>query len=132
MEPAAYTLIGALGGIFITQMANYFLEDKKSANQIKLKELELKKVRYHELLKERQEAYFKYLEEVDKFYAQENRDDMVPLVSHLYKSVLVASDATAAQIRVVFNILRDEEFEDGNFLKAKKELLDLMRKDLQE
>jgi len=131
LDSAFYTLIGALGGILITQVANYFLEDKKSKNLIQLKSLELQHTRHHDLLKERRKAYAKYLEEVDMSRVA-HPSNLTSCVASLYGALIVATDDTTKDIKAVFSILRQDEIGTDEFLNAKRGLLTSMQKDLQD
>lgn len=131
MEPAVYTLIGALGGVLITQVANYFLESKKSQNLQKLKSLELKHSRDHDLNKERRVAYSKYLEAVDKSFVTEPKN-LSLCVGSLYAAMIVASDETSKKIKLVFNHLKEDEVDVEEFMDAKRQLLKAMQSDLQD
>ncbi|WP_275725097.1 hypothetical protein [Vibrio furnissii] len=130
MDSTVYTLIGALGGVLITQVANYFLESKKSENQKDLKSLELQKSRDHDLYKERRVAYAKFLEAVDKSAASMPKD-LNLCIGQLYAAIIVASDDTAEKIKEVFNLLKQGELVTEDFLEAKKKLLKAMQSDLQ-
>ncbi|MFS1502698.1 hypothetical protein BCU13_004630 [Vibrio lentus] len=131
MDPAVYTLIGALGGVFITQVANYFLESKKSQNLQKLKSLELRHSRNHDLNKERRIAYSKYLEAVDKSFVTEPID-LSLCVGYLYAAMIVASDETSQKIKLVFNHLKEDDIDPEAFMDAKRQLLKSMQSDLQD
>lgn len=131
MDPAVYTLIGALGGVLITQVANYFLESKKSQNLQKLKSLELRHSRNHDLNKERRVAYSKYLEAVDKSCATEPRD-LSLCVGYLYAAMIVASDETSTKIKLVFKYLKEDDLDVEGFMDAKRQLLISMQSDLQD
>ncbi|MGO2497319.1 MAG: hypothetical protein ACTH6I_04805 [Vibrio litoralis] len=132
MDTAIYTLIGALGGVLITQLANYFLETKKSQSQRELKSMELAQAQKHELHRDRRLAYSKYLEEVDKA-ATSNPRDLSICVGDLYKALIVASDETTKEINKVFNFLRQGgDWETQDFLNAKGKLLKAMQRDLQD
>lgn len=130
VDSAIFTLIGALGGVLITQVANYFLESKKSQSQKDLKSLELQKSRDHDLYKERRIAYAKYLEAVDKVAATDDKD-LSLCVGQLYAAIIVASDPTTKAINTVFSHLKKDDLNASEFLKSKKELLEAMQSDLQ-
>jgi len=130
LDPAFYTLIGALGGIFITQVANYFLEDKKAKNSLNIKNAELGHQRHYDLLKERRIAYSNFLEAIDKSQVTEPHD-LTPCVGPLYAALIVASEDTVTKINAVFTMVVNCDFEAKDFLKAKKELLKSMQFELQ-
>lgn len=130
MDSAVFTLIGALGGVLITQAANYFLESKKAQSQKELKSLELQKSRDHDLYKERRIAYARYLEAVDKA-ATADEKDLSLCVGQLYSAIIVASASTTKEINAVFSYLKKDEMVPGEFLKSKVRLLKAMQSDLQ-
>ena len=130
MDPAFYTLSGALGGMLITQVANYFLEDKKAKNSLNIKQAELDNNRHHDLLKERRTAYSNYLEAIDKALTTEPKD-LSKTVGPLYSALIVASDDTTNKINTVFRIIKKKDFETDDFITAKKELLKSMQLELQ-
>jgi hypothetical protein len=130
LDSAFYTLIGALGGILITQVANYFLESKKSKNSINLKRLELESQRHHDLLKERRSAYSNYLEAIDKTLSQ-NPKDLSKTIGALYAALIVANKDTTEKINAVFSFIKKDDIEKDSFIKAKKELLNAMQIELQ-
>ena len=129
MEPAAYTLLGALGGILITQVANYFLEDKKSQNLVKLKKLDVAHHKDAEQNKERREIYAKYLVELDN-YAGKNHDDFMQIINVFYSALIVANEATSKEITNTLSIVKKKDFESENYIKAKKDLLTAMRDEI--
>ncbi|MCP1268223.1 hypothetical protein [Aeromonas hydrophila] len=130
MDSSVYALVGALGGVLITQVANYFLERKRMLGQRDLKSLELQKSRDHDLYKERRIAYAKYLEAVDLTAASFPKD-MSLCVGQLYAALVVASDGTSKEINKVFSYLKREELISADFLAAKARLLKSMQSDLQ-
>ena len=130
MDSALYTLLGALGGILITQVANYFLEDKKSKNLIKIKILDLAQQNHHQLLKERRIAYSKYLESVDLFWGKKT-DGMADIMGDYYSALIISSDKTALKIRAVLTILKAIDVDVESFLSAKRDLLESMQNDMQ-
>lgn len=129
MDPALYALIGALGGILITQVANYFLEDKKSKNLIDLKKLDVTHEKSNELHRERRSTYAKYLVELDVFSAHRERG-LDSVINEYYNALIVANDETSEHIKTVFSIIKKDDFETDDFLKAKKALLQAMRNEL--
>lgn len=131
LDSAVYTLIGALGGVIITQLANYFLESKKSENQKELKSLELQKSRAHDLYKERTIVYAKFLEAVDKS-ATSTTKELSLCVGQLYAALIVASEETSEKIIALFTLLKKDELVTEDFLEAKKQLFKAMQSDLQD
>jgi len=129
LEPAIYTLIGALGGILITQVANYFLESKKAKNQQVLKSIELDHQKHHDLLKERRIAYSNYLAAIDKTVATEI--NLAECVNHLYGALIVSTGETTKKIAEVFSMIKMKDYETDEFLSAKTKLLKAMQADLQ-
>ena len=136
MDTALYTLLGALGGILITQGANYFLEDKKSKNQMSLKAMELEHQKHHDLLKERRLSYSNYLKSIDDYCTQEERDISIVL-GYLYAALIVASEETSEKINSTFSQIKEiplidsKDFDHKKYLSTKNELLALMRNELQ-
>jgi hypothetical protein len=130
LDPAFYTLLGALGGISITQVANYCLENKKSKNLISLKKVELAHQKHHELLKERRIAYSNYLEAVDKAALSQPKD-LSLCVGQLYSALILASDSTSEKISTVLTIMKEGEIDTIKFIKAKKELYQAMQHEIQ-
>ena len=130
MEPATYTLLGALGGILITQVANYLLESKKSKNQKELKSLELEHSRHHDLMKERRVAYSNYLKSIDQYIASQPNDIRI-CVDTLYSALIVAGEDTTKKINEVFSIIKKDDIVADKLLLAKGNLLKTMQNELQ-
>ena len=130
MEPAVYTLIGALGGVMITQVANYFLEDKKSKSQRVLKSLELEHVKQSDLMKERRIAYSSFLHAADKSFGG-TLDELRECTSSLYGAIIVSSSETTQELSNVFSIVKKSNKGGSGYLEAKQKLLAAMQKDLQ-
>lgn len=135
MEPALYALIGALGGIAITNISNYFLEDRKSKNQINLKKLELESLRNSDLINNKRTVYSKYLEATDRFYSRDI-EKFETLISHFYEVMILAEHETRPLVVALFNITKqramDKEFDISKFKKVKKELLEAMHNEFQD
>lgn len=131
MDPAFYTLMGALGGILITQIANYFLEDKKSKNLIALKSIEIKHQGHSELLKERRIAYAQYLNSLDQHYGKKT-EGLADIVGDYYSAIIVSRDVTTELIREVFELFKDKDFDVDTYLASKRKLIDSMKADLQD
>lgn len=129
MDAVGYTLIGTLGGILITQIANYFLEDKKAQNLIKLKELDVKHQNNSELQRERRDIYANYLAELDGF-AGRNNADIMKIIPLFYKALIVANESTRNEINNTFTILKKKERDTDEYLKAKRDLLKAMRDEI--
>ena len=128
MDAPLYTLIGALGGVLVTQVANYFLESKKGKNAKEAKKLELDEIRKHDLFKERRLAYTKYLEEFDRYI---NMTDKHPesVISSYYSALILASKETSVILIASLNFVLDNEFEQ--IMDCKKELFNAMQRDLE-
>jgi len=118
----------------ITQVANYFLEDRKSQNQLELRQQELNHKKHHEVFSERRRAYASYLKELD-VYNSNTPSQISDLVIALYSATLVSSDHTKIQINTVFEILRQKsmggKMDNDEFRNEKGTLIECMRRDLQ-
>ena len=129
----------ALGGVLITLIANYLLENKKSKNQISLKSLELESTKKHDLLKLRRESYAKYLKKIDDFvlsrYVDEGEEaqklDLALVMDDYYSSLILAGEETSFHINGVLEMSRKNPFDDGMFLNSKIKLLEAMKNELQ-
>ncbi|WP_414830469.1 hypothetical protein [Alteromonas sp. H39] len=130
MDTAIYTLIGALGSVVITQIANYFLESKRSNNQIKLKSLDILGNQQLELKKERRVHYAKFLEAADKAMLASPHDPSL-CVGEMYSALIISSEETSVEISRVFSHLKKDSIEHQSYLNAKAPLLKAMRADLQ-
>ncbi|MEH6346514.1 MAG: hypothetical protein V7785_15590 [Bermanella sp.] len=139
MTTALYTLFGTLGGVLITLIANYLLENKKSMNQIALKSLELESTTKHDLQKLRRESYAKYLKKIDDFvlsrYVDEDEEpkklDLVLVMDDYYSSLILAGEETSYHINGVLEMSRQNPFDDGMFQNSKTKLLEAMKNELQ-
>ncbi|MEQ3622824.1 MULTISPECIES: hypothetical protein [Marinobacter] len=130
MDSAMYTLIGALGGVFLTQLANYFLEDKRSKNQRSLKRMELDSAQGHDLLTERRIAYSRYLSDLD-FYVGGKNPELSDLMPSFYSALILSeSDASEAIIQTL-RVARDSERSAEDLMEVKKKVLEEMKNDLQ-
>ena len=133
MEPAMYTLIGALGGVIITQYSNYILESKRASSNKDIKELELKFKAKDEIHKEKRIAYVKFLEAVDCF-ERGNLDRVHQLVSSFYNASILADPETISILRQLFNITKDRTFDESfdieYFLNIKGKLFWQMHEEL--
>lgn len=129
----------ALGGVLITLIANYLLENKKSKNQISLKSLELESTKKHDLLKLRRESYAKYLKKIDDFvssrYVDEGEEaqklDLALVMDDYYSSLILAGEETSYHINGVLVMSRKNPFDDGMFQNSKIKLLEAMKNELQ-
>lgn len=133
MEPALYTLIGAFGGIAITQLANYFLEDKKTKNQISLKKIEFHHLEHKEFRNEKKAAYSRYLEATDCFVPGD-LDRLNSLVAAFYGAAIVAEPDTVEMIREVFELTKSKwnavDFDNAFFMNTKGKLFRTMQNEL--
>ncbi len=130
MGSAMYTLIGALGGVLLTQLANYFLEDKRSKNQRSLKRMELDSAQGHDLLTERRIAYSRYLSDLD-FYVGGKNPELSDLMPSFYSALILSeSDASEAIIQTL-RVARDSERSAEDLMEVKKKVLEEMKNDLQ-
>ncbi|MGI2001441.1 hypothetical protein [Shewanella frigidimarina] len=133
------TALYALGGVLITLIANYLLENKKSKNQIALKSLELESTKKHDLLKLRRESYAKYLKKIDDFvlsrYVDEGEEaqklDLALVMDDYYSSLILAGEETSYHINGVLEMSRKNPFDDGMFQNSKTKLLEAMKNELQ-
>ena len=128
MDASMYTLIGALGGVVVTQVANFFLEKQKGKNTKEAKKLELEVVRKHDLFKERRLAYAKYLEEFDRYInTPEKNAEFV--ISSYYAALILASKETSVILIASLNFVLDGELEE--VMSCKKELFNAMQQDIE-
>lgn len=127
MDASLYTLIGALGGVLVTQFANFLLEKKRGANQVLLKRLELKEQQRQELHRERRVAYAKYLEEFDRYVNDPIKGPESVLTSY-YSALILASDETSTVLIASLNFILDGESEE--IMQSKKQLFKAMQKDI--
>jgi hypothetical protein len=133
------TALYALGGVLITLIANYLLENKKSKNQVSLKSLELESTKKHDLLKLRRESYAKYLKKIDDFvlsrYIDEGEEaqklDLALVMDDYYSSLILAGEETSYHINGVLEMGRKNPFDDGMFQNSKTKLLEAMKNELQ-
>ncbi|MGA8862484.1 MAG: hypothetical protein WB444_01595 [Gallionella sp.] len=129
MDSAAYSLIGAFGGVVITQLANYLLENKKANNLVRLKELDVTYHKNSELQKERREIYAKFLTQIDAYLAK-NSGDLMILIDDYYKALIVSNEETSKEILNIFSMLKKKERETGKIIPAKLALLKAMREEI--
>jgi len=128
MDASAYALIGALGGIIVTQVANFFLEGKKAQSLKALKELELEDARRKELSKERRLAYAKYLEEYDH-YANDPSKGEAFLLGSYYAALILAPANTSRLLIASLNFVMDGKMHE--VMDCKKELYNSMQDDIE-
>src|SRR5690554_6869912 len=110
MDTSLYTLIGALGGVIVTQAANFFLERKRGSTQISLKNLELKEQQRQELHRERRVVYAKYLEEFDH-YINDPSKGVESMLTSYYSALMLASNDTSLILITSLNLVLDSEME---------------------
>ncbi len=128
MDASLYTLIGALGGVFVTQAANFLLEGKKGTNQLYLKKLEIEGQRNHELSKERRIAYAKYLETFDYCLGKPSTG-LETIISPYYAALILASDKTKGLLNASFQAIQDSELEE--VIDLKHQLHNAMQNDIE-
>ncbi|WP_057833185.1 hypothetical protein [Colwellia sp. TT2012] len=128
MDASAYTLIGALGGVIVTQVANFLLEAKKGENLKVVKHLELVETRKHELSKERRLAYAKYLVEFDH-YVNEPSKGQAFLLGSYYTALILAPENTSRLLIASLNFVMDWEMDQ--VMDCKKELYHSMQGDIE-
>lgn len=135
MSTALYTLIGALGGVIITQIANYFLEAKRAQSSLALKKLELEGSKDHDLQINRRQVYARYLLKIDQFVVNRHEDaneaDLVKVMDDYYSSLILAGESTAQHIMEVFKMAKRETFDTELFNESKAKLLVEMKNELQ-
>jgi len=114
----------------LTQLANYFLEDKRSKNQRSLKRMELDSAQGHDLLTERRIAYSRYLSDLD-FYVGGKNPELSDLMPSFYSALILSeSDASEAIIQTL-RVARDSERSAEDLMEVKKKVLEEMKNDLQ-
>jgi len=137
MSPALYTLIGALGGVIITQVANYFLEGRRAKTQLSLKQLEIDGSKSNDLQKSRRDVYARYLLKIDQ-YVVERHDpageeaDLLNVMDDYYIALILAGEDTSYHINGVFKMCKNDPFDYDMFDTAKKKLLEAMKNELQQ
>ncbi len=133
MDAALYSLIGAVSGIAVTQLANYFLESKKSKNAYNLKKLELDFSQKSTDKHLKRDAYSQFFNDVDVFKF-EDISTMDKLTNSFYKAMIVAEKSTQTELIKVFNMRKNENPADplntDEFLKAKGGLLKIMHEEI--
>lgn len=140
MSSALYTVIGAFVGVVVTQIANYFLEDKKSKNQIALKKIELDKNRAHELEKSRREVYARYLRKIEDFTISRfpnedgsvNEIDLSPVMDDYYMALILGGEDVNYHVNGVLEMARRNPFDQSMYKTAKSKLLEAMKAELQQ
>lgn len=133
MDAALYSLIGAIAGVVVTQLSNYFLESKKSRNAYNLKKLELQFSQKSNDKQLKRDAFSEYLNYIDLFSA-DDLSTLDKLSSSFYKAMIVAEKSTQTEILTVFNMRKSEsqgvELNTKEFLKAKGALLKVMHNEI--
>lgn len=130
MDPALYTLIGALGGVLITQISNYLLEDKRLNTQKELKIVDIDHQWQIDIMRVRRIAYSKYFESIDIYRVNMN-EGLQSVVGNFYEALMVASEETSKHIKSVFSQIKNDKIDVDAYLEAKKQLLMSMQNDLQ-
>lgn len=128
MDASLYTLIGALGGVIVTQVANFLLEKKRGENLVSVKTLELEQQRKQELSRERRVAYAKYLEEFDHYANDQSKDPEIVITSY-YAALILASEETSTILIASLNFILDGELEE--VMDCKKQLFHAMQRDIE-
>ncbi len=128
MDASIYTLMGALGGVTVTQVANYFLEGRKSDNQMALKKLELEEQRKLELSRERRDAYAKYMVDYDH-YLNDPSKGPESVISSYYSALILATEETSTVLKASFNFVLDGEVEQ--IMDCKSQLYKAMQREIE-
>lgn len=129
MEPAAYTLIGALGGVIITQIANFLLEEKRITHRREDEAIAREKVARENLQARRQEAYALFMAEFD-FYIGVNHSRADQMLKYFYSATIIASEAISDELPKLLN-LAQETGDNGEELKVEKgKVVKIMRTEL--
>jgi len=129
MNPAYYALIGALGGVLITQVANYCLEKYRSENRLKEKQIDVQTARIKDLHNERKAAYSDLLAALDK-YVTTNRLEHQVFLEQYYRALILAGEPTYNAIVQTYEVLKPEVLDTPKYLAAKNQLMSLMRSEL--
>ena len=130
MDSAMYTLVGALGGIIITQVANYFLESKRAKSLLQIKQVELESSKSQNLARERRLSYSQYLEELDHFVNGKHLEPSMVAKSY-YSALFVSSQETAEVISEAFNVSQNVDATDKEIMNIKSELIAKIQSELQ-
>ena len=130
MDPAVCTLLGALGGVLLTQVANYMLENKRANNHLIARQLELDSQRHYDLLKERRSTYSAFLASIDKYMGGE-KETITDVADCLYTALIVASADTTDKINATVTIVKHGKPLAEYYLKSKRGLFEAMHADLQ-
>jgi hypothetical protein len=130
MDSALYTLIGALGGVLITQLTNIWMEEKRIHNIRKDAEANFHRSLRKEIKEKRQEVYSQFLGELDYWYATDKNDRLNLMLGHFYSASVIASPKVADKLNEVFRAARDGVSKPTILLELKGELVKLMREDI--
>jgi hypothetical protein len=129
VDPAAYTLIGALGGVALTQLANYLLEDRRIENRRKDEESAHYRVVSKELNSKRQEAYALFMADLDYWYVLDQNDRMQHLLINFYSAAIIASDDVSVKMSAIVEKAQLRDTKNEEMRSLKKALMISMRKD---
>lgn len=144
MDSAAiYTLVGALGGVIITQVASYYHEKTRFKNQLKIKQVDIDNEHRQTMLSEKRIAYAEYLKVADELWASlgsPKKSSVETLTPSFYRAVIVADSDTQKKIIKLFDLLKsytvgdrkvgDDTHEEGSLMEVKADLVKSMRVDL--
>ncbi len=129
MDPAAYTLIGALGGVIITQIANFLLEEKRIIHRREDEAGARKRVSGESLQAKRQEAYALFMAEFD-FYIGVNHSRADHMLKYFYSAIIIASEEIADELPTLLNLAQESGDNGKELKKAKGKAINLMRSEL--
>lgn len=130
MDSVIYTLIGALGGVLITQLTNIWMEERRLKNKRKDEDANFRRNISRELKDKRREVYAQFLGELDYWYATDKSDRLNLMLGHFYSASVIASPSVADKLNQVFRAARDGVSKPEILLELKGELVKLMREDI--
>ena len=129
MDPAAYTLIGALGGVVITQVANFLLEEKRIAHRKEEELVASKRASVGTLQSRRREAYALFLAELD-FYVAVNESRADQMLKYFYSAVIIASENVYTELGNLLQLAQKTGGNGEELRKAKGNVVKSIRKEL--
>jgi len=130
MDASVYALIGALGGVVITQAANYFLEEKRTKHRLDEESLNRRRALASEVRNKRHEIYSQSLAELDYWYALEKTDRAEHMLKHFYSASVIASDEVAGALADLLRSMQDNSIKPADVKQKKGDVLRLMRKEV--
>ena len=129
MDSAIYAVIGAIGGAGVTQVANFVIEQRKIKNRREDERLARISAFNSEMRLKKQEAYAKFMAELD-YWLTVNHSRSEHLLFSFYSAVILSSKKTATSLARLLREAEDPKIDGDELQKTKGRVIDELHAEL--